>query len=343
MGTVTRRQVPALIQAFLNDAPDFEFFQALRLLENHWHGHGRIGGDLDRWLRLRPAHELGFPAADIRRCRFIDNGRLDLQLNFMGLYGVDGILPGYFLEHIARDDETSAALRHFIDFLSHRFYALYYLAWKKYRPYVTLEQDDSYLSWINALAGNVLEADDGDEYAFCGVLGNRNRGAATLEGMLVEFLQGIPVTVEPFVPRWVRTESAAVLGGEGEAAMALGDNTLLGDAVLDLNSKIDIHVGPLPAARARELLPGQARGGALGRLLARYLEPGMDFDLILHVLPDHATGARLGCDEMVLGWSSWLGEALQESYALRIPGSNFAVTPPPAPDDPAHDELAMVA
>lgn len=343
MGTVTRRQVPALIQSFLDDAPDFEFFQALRLLENHWHGHGRIGGELDRWLRLRPAHELGFPAADIRRCRFIDNGRLDLQLNFMGLYGVDGILPGYFLERIARDDETSAALRHFIDFLGHRFYALYYLAWKKYRPYVTLEQDGSYLDWLNALAGNVLDPDDGDEYAFCGVLGNRNRGAATLEGMLSEFLEGLPVCVEQFVPRWVQTQSAACLGGEGESAMVLGDNALLGEAILDLNSKIGIHVGPLPAARARELLPGHPRGQALGRLLERYLEPGMAFDVVLHVLPDHDAGARLGRDEMVLGWSSWLGEALQESYALRIPGSSFAVTPPPAPDDPGEDELAMVA
>ncbi len=343
MGTVTRRQVPALIQAFLDDAPDFEFFQAVRLLEILWHGHGRIGQGLDRWLRLRPAHELGFPASDIRRCRFEENGRLDLQLNFMGLYGVDGILPGYFLEHIARDDETSAALRHFIDFLGHRFYALYYLAWKKYRPYVTLEQDDHYLDWINALSGNVFAPGDTDEYAFCGALGNRNRGAAALEGMLSEFLDGVPVAVEQFVPRWVRLEPEAVLGGEGDAAMALGDNTLLGDTILDLNSKIGIHVGPLPATQARELLPGHDRARALGRLLDRYLEPGMAFDVVLHVQPDNAGGARLGTDEMALGWSSWLGEALQESYALRIPGSSFAVPPAPPPDDPDQDELAMVA
>ncbi len=343
MGTVTRRQVPALIQAFLDDAPGFQFFQAVRLLENHWHGHGRIGQGLDAWLKLRPAAELGFPAADIRRCRFVDGGRLDLQLNFMGLYGVDGILPGYFLEHIARDDETSAALRHFIDFLGHRFYALYYQAWKKYRPYVTLEQDDHYLAWVNALAGNVLDDEDGDEYAFCGALGNRNRGATGLEGMLAEFLDGVPVVIEQFVPRWVQVETDVRLGGSGEQGMALGDNALLGEAILDVNSKIGIHVGPLPAARARELLPGHPRARALGRLLARYLDPGMAFDVVLHVQPDQASGARLGTDDMVLGWSSWLGEALQESYALRIPGSSFAVSSPPEEPDPVRDELAMVA
>ncbi|HEB67095.1 MAG TPA: type VI secretion system baseplate subunit TssG [Gammaproteobacteria bacterium] len=343
MGTVTRRQVPALIQAFLDDAPDFQFFQAVRLLENHWHGHGRIGQGLDQWLRLRPAAELGFPASDIRRCRFVEDGQLDLQLNFMGLYGVDGILPGYFLEFLARDDETSAALRHFIDFLGHRFYALYYLAWKKYRPYVTLEQDDQYLAWVNALSGNVFGEDDAEEYAFSGALGNRNRGAAGLEGMLADFLGGIPVTVEQFVPRWVRVETGGRLGGEGEAAMALGDNTLLGDAILDLNSKIGIHVGPLPARRARELLPGHERARALGRLLGRYLEPGMAFDVVLHVQPDQATAIGLGSDEMVLGWSTWLGDALQESYALCIPGSSFAVTEPAPPPDPERDELAMVA
>ena len=326
MGTTSRRKFPDLIEDVFDNAARYEFVQVIRLLESGWYGHGEIGHGLDKWLRMRPAPEISFPAADIRRCEFDDNGHVDLQLNFMGLYGVDAPVPHYFTEMIARNDESSECMRSFLDIFSHRLYALFYLAWKKYRPFVNLDSQHSpYLDYIIALSGQTLHDRDNVELGFSGPMGTRVRNATTLGGMLTEFMGNVPASVREFVPRWVRIDSEAVLGGEGRNAMALGDNTILGDEVLDISGKIDITIGPLEVTEVKKLLPGKQDARALASLIRRYLDPTIDFDLVLIVKPSSILGMQLGSDDVLLGWSSWIGYQVAETDEIRIPGQSLFI------------------
>ena len=257
-----------------------------------------------------------------------DDGKLDLQLNFMGLYGVDAPVPHYFTELVARQDEESEPLRAFLDVFCHRLYAQFYLAWKKYRPFVDLEHAGSpYVNYLTALSGNAVDVLDNTELGFSGSLGTRVRSATALAGMLSEYMNDVPVKVNQFVPRWVRLEQDSYLGAEGENALQLGDNTILGDAVLDVSGKIDVCIGPMDADEARSLLPGKQRALDLGHLIERYLDPTLTFDVVLKVQPSSVIAQRLGEDDMILGWSSWVGHKLNESYELRIPGSSFFIEP----------------
>ncbi len=323
MGADAGNQRPPVIEELLRDAPRFEFFQALRLLERLWGEGARLGGDLDARLRLRPAPEISFPAADIRRLRE-EGGRLEMELNFMGLYGVDAPLPTYIPEWVARDDDTSAVLRAFLDIFSHRLYALFYLAWKKYRPQIQLEEPEPrYPEYLAALSGQSLHRDEGEELGFSGPMGARVRSATALGGMLGEYLGQVPVRVEQFIPRWVRLDQSARLGGDGDdGALALGDNTILGDQVLDVSGRVDIHIGPVDMATAASLMPGRSRARELAHLIERYLDPTLGFDVVLEVAPDAEAAPPLG-DGLVLGWTTWLGGASGEGYALRISGSSF--------------------
>lgn len=324
MATVTRRKLPDLIEDAIAQAPRYEFFQLVRLLEEGWRGHGRVGRGLDSWLQMRPASEISFPAADVRRCRQLDDGRLDLQLNFMGLYGVDTVLPQYFAELIARDDDTSEALRAFLDIFSHRFYALFYHAWMKFRPHIGLHREEAefpgYLAGLSGMQG--LEAAEAD-LAYCGVLGARVRGGAGLGNMLESFLGGHRVQVRQFVPRWVSVGQAGELGAAGERGVRLGHSAMLGEEVLDVGGKIELHVGPIGARQALELLPGSERAGELARLVRRYLEPTLRFDVVIQVLPEDTAGLCLGSREACLGRSSWLGEHVDQPYALRISDTGY--------------------
>jgi len=299
----------------------------MRLLESGWYGHGEVGHGLDKWLRMRPAPEISFPGADVRRCEFDDNGCVDLQLNFMGLYGVDAPLPHYFTEFIARDDESSKSMRAFLDIFSHRIYALFYLAWKKYRPHVDLDSPNSaYLDYVLALSGQTLNKEDTVELGFSGSMGSRVRNATALGGMLTEFMGDTPTTVEQFVPRWVTIDTEAFVGGEDHQAMELGDNTILGNEVLDISGKIDIRIGPMDATDIKRLLPGRPDSLALGNLIKRYLDPTIDFDLVLIIRPSSSLGMQLGSEDVMLGWSTWVGYQVADMDELRIPGESLFIT-----------------
>ncbi len=344
MGTDTGHQFPAVIRELLESAPRFEFFQALRLLERLWEGGGAVGGKLDERLRLRPAPEISFPAADIRRLRLQENGRLEMELNFMGLYGVDAPLPTYIPGWVARDDESSALLRAFLDIFSHRLYALFYLAWKKYRPQIQLEEEEPhYLAYLAALSGQSIDEDEGEELGFSGPMGARVRSASALGGMLSEYLGQVPVRVEQFVPRWVRLDQRARLGSEGEDAMALGDNTILGDAVLDVSGRVNIHIGPVNTVLAGSLMPGRPRARELARLVERYLDPTLAFDVVLEVAPEADAAPPLGGD-LVLGWTTWLGGASDGHYLLRISGASYFAGEGDRPEaEEQREPLPMVA
>ncbi len=151
---------------------EFDFFQAVWLLERHIDGPARLG-DLgpagDERVRLRPDVNVGFPATDVRRVtrRRREPGAPGdggfgycVDASFMGLYGVATPLPLHYaitiLRSVDQDDrpqtepadarETGAEAagptvveevpnprRDFLDIFHHRLLSLFYRAWTKYR------------------------------------------------------------------------------------------------------------------------------------------------------------------------------------------------------------------
>jgi type VI secretion system protein ImpH len=344
MGTTSRRKLPNIIYEVLGNAPAFEFFQAIRLLEDSWQGHGTVRQGLEKWIRMRPASEMSFPGADIRRCKLGSDNKFDLQLNFMGLYGVDAAVPNYFIEFIARDDESSEPMRKFIDIFCHRLYSQFYLAWKKYRPYTHLEQKDSpYLHYLAALSGNVVTDSDSVEMGYCGAIGSRVRSATALSGVLSDFMGNVPVNINQFVARWIRIDEQVSLGTEEPNALCLGDNSILGNEVLDVSGKVDIVMGPMVSTDVNDLLPGNNRARELGSLVDRFMDPTMNFDVILKVEPSDGIGIYLGAKDVVLGWTTVLGTASNSSYDIRLPGKNFSIKNTNNEANSNNDKLDMVA
>jgi type VI secretion system protein ImpH len=162
---------PAILRDLLKDAPDFNFFQAMRLLETLFPDAGRpgTGDELGREaFRVETFNSLAFPAGDVAALlppkRFRDQREdlekaqgkeLDLErpptdldlrtlvrekkvparllVTFMGLYGVSSPLPSYFVDPITLRKIEYFELKKFLDYFGHRLYSLFYRAWKKYR------------------------------------------------------------------------------------------------------------------------------------------------------------------------------------------------------------------
>ncbi len=322
MGTAARGKFPALIQDLLENGPSYDFYQGIALMEVCQGATAPGPGGVQGAPRLRPAPEISFPAADIRRCRLDERGRIDFELNFMGLYGVDAPLPHFFLETVAEGDDPGQALRAFLDVFNQRLYQLLYLAWKKFQAYGPGKGNSLYDRYLTALAGIENPEIQRESLAYAGLLGSRVKNSEGLCGLLGDFLQ-MPVRIRQHVPSWVQLDDQPALGSEGADGLVLGENSLLGERVLDVSRKILITIGPVPMGEVRDLLPGGLRTAELGQLIRQYLDLTIDFDIDLQATQEPGPPARLGCQEVILGWTSGLGEMGETTNLIHLPGSCF--------------------
>lgn len=322
MEASVRPHLPALIEELLADAPQYDFCQAVRLAEEAFPGGGRPGR-LPAGVCLRPAAEISFPASDIRRCRLDGQGRIEFQLGFLGLYGVDAPVPHDLLEAAAGEEESAAPLRAFLDIFSGRLYELLYFGWKKYRPVGTGEARSVFELYLDAFSGLGDEEVGPEERLFAGPYGGRVRSAEALSGLLSEYLE-TPVQVCPFRPRWIKVTGRPALGG-GDS-LALGENAVLGERILDVTRRVEIRIGPLSPAAARDLFPGGSRSAVLYRLVWRYLPPAVDFELCLLVRSEGGPPLALGKEDIRLGWDSHLGEDKAGIREIPLPASSLRAT-----------------
>lgn len=320
MEASVRPHLPALIEELLADAPRYDFFRAVRLVEELF-PEGERSGRLPAGVRLRPAAEISFPGGDIRRCRLDSKGRIELQLSFLGLYGVDAPVPHDLLEAAAGEEESAAPLRAFLDIFSARIYELLYFGWKKYRP-VGAGEASLFEKYLDAFSGLGEEVGP-EERLFAGPYGGRVRSAEALSGLLSEYL-GTPVEVCSFRPRWITVAGRPALGG-GDS-LALGENVVLGERILDVTRRVEVRIGPLSPAEARDLFPGGSRSAVLYRLVWRYLPPAVDFELCLLVRSEGGPPLVLGKEEIGLGWDSHLGEDRSGIREIPLPASSLRGT-----------------
>ncbi len=323
MATDVRRSLPELVQNIAADASQYDYYQLVRMLESVWGEYQGHKNPLDAKVNFRPAKEINFPAADVRRARHKEDGKLSVELNFMGLYGVDAAVPQYIITTALHENEAGEATKAFLDIFNHRFYVLLYQVWKKYHPAMSLENKASkYYTYINALSGMSGNATAQESLGFAGLNGQHNRSETALKGLLQDMV-GAPVKIDQYVPRWKPINVKVTVGGNGDEAMALGNNMVLGSQILDVGSKVHINLGPLSIERAFTLLPGTANAAALGDALGQYLGDAMDFDTTLMVEGASGQAPALGSEGLRLGWRMWLGEATGKPYPIQISGAEY--------------------
>lgn len=323
MATDVRRNLPELVKDIAAEAPQYDYFQLVRMLESVWGTYHAHKNPLDAKVSFRPAKEINFPAADIRRVRQSKNGKLSVELNFMGLYGVDAAVPQYIVTTALHEDEAGEVTKAFLDIFNHRFYVLLYQAWKKYHPAISLENKTSkYYRYINALAGSDSETPALESLGFAGLNGQHNRSATALNGILREMV-GAAVKIDQYIPTWKTVSAKVIVGGSGDQAMALGDNMVLGNQILDVEGKVQINLGPLSIERAFTLLPGTENAEKLGEVLGQFLGDSMEFDTTLLVEGTTGPAPALGSEGLRLGWRMWLGDATGKPYSIRISGAEY--------------------
>ncbi len=149
---------------------DFDFFQAVRLLEQlhpHLRPVGRGAKSDIEVVRFKTWPSLNFPPSAILDLKLVgDEAKLPQMLvTFMGMFGSSGVLPRHYTEILIRLDREVRgperyAFREWLDLFSHRFISLFFRAWEKYRFPLAYERreyglrdPDSFTRGLQGLVG----------------------------------------------------------------------------------------------------------------------------------------------------------------------------------------------
>jgi len=313
----------------------FDLFQALRRIEAAHPDKPRLGDALrpgDEPLRFASEPALNFAPTPITRLEPHAFGPPRLVQRVLSLFGPNGALPTHLTEY-ARERAMHHGDRSFgafVDLLLHRYGLLFYRAWARANPVVSLDRGEEapIVRHVGALAGLAEPSQRGRDALgdfpklfFAGRLARSARDADGLEAW-IRLRFGVPVQVQQFQPHWMRLDPGerTRIGRHAGPGMALGRGAVLGGQVWDVQHKFRIVIGPLRWAEFARFLPQGQRLEALQAMVRQFVGQEFAWDLQLRLRPDEvpawALGRRPGIGQ--LGRSAWLNSTRPRERADQL-------------------------
>lgn len=333
MAAARGRQAVAVTERLLEAPYEFDFFQAVRLLEQIGRGRSPEGSAREPVGRDRPPHQEAvrfrghvshsFPVGEVHSIKTSDARPLDapecpppeMVVAFMGMIGPNAALPQHYTRTvIERLRSHDYALRDFLDLFHHRAVSLFFRAWDKYRvtdAYARSagapdrEDHDLFMQALRCLVGRGtggqtrrLDFSDEQFVQYAGYF-SRPRPQAVALGRMLSSTFGVPVEVCQFQGEWLylsEDEQSTLPTFEFPDGRnnILGRNVLVGERVWNVQSKFRLRVGPIDAATAWRFLPTGDLLKPFCQLTRSYVGVEFDFDVQLSVFAAHVPGCQLG-------------------------------------------------
>jgi len=208
-------------------------------------------------------------------------------------------------------------VRDFVDLLHHRIISYYYRAGIKYRYDMSFGipgRDDItrcllMLIGISPDAGaETLGVDPIRLIRYAGLLTQRPRSAASLEGFLSDYWQDrLPFRVKEQVGRWVALPLDD-MNRIGLANSRLGEDLTAGEQVFDLSGAFNIEIGPVDWATYLEILPDRATHVQTRAMVRLFVADPFSFTLEVKLKPGEVPPTQLTSDGQAgrLGLTSWV-------------------------------------
>lgn len=343
MPRAQRRVDPGVAQQLLAQPQRFQFFQAIRLLEQLFVRQGaKPTQALPMQVRFHNSLSLAFPATELaahsevyaRSGERLDSevayghaleteslGEVHLTPLFMGLLGVAGALPLHYTETLHERelylrDRTARA---FLDIFSNRAVALHYAAWKKHRLALQYELDrrERFIPLVLSLLGLGMPGlrdrmidGSGDVFDqavayYAGALRQRPVSACVLARVLADYFQ-VPFALEQFVGAWYDVPASQTTR-LGQANAMLGSSALAGKRVWQRDLRMRLRIGPLRREQFDQFLPGGSAEQALAKWLTLLTGGSLEYEVRL-LLRAEDVGAVVIAEQsgVRLGWDSYL-------------------------------------
>ena len=281
---------------------------------------------------------VNFPPSDISEITPpSENGApAKMNVNFMGLAGVNGPLPQPYTETILeRTWYGDNAFKDFLDIFNHRLISLLYRVRKIHRlgfepKYPENTNFAYYLFCLFGLGSKGLrdrmKIKDRSLLYYAAILSQQPHSMTALEHIISDYFK-VKVKCVPFCGQWIRIDEDQITKlGETEKNQILGESAVLGNRVWDQESKFEIHIGPLTIEEFLDFLPIGSGFLPLCQIIRFFTGLVFDFDIILLLKGREVPQSRLSLKGNTrLGWTSWIwSEGFKTEYgSVRLSPNQF--------------------
>lgn len=302
----------------------FEFFQAVRLLEKIYPERKAVGQEAmptEEIVRFRSNVSFNFPASEILRLEEsvneqTDEKKLEMFINFMGMVGMNGVMPLPYTELIAsRARYKDFSMWAFMDMFTHRMVSMFFRAWGKYRFPVGYERgQDQFTSYLFDIVGlgtqgmrGRMSLEDESLLAYSGLIAQKPHSSNALANILSDYF-GTTAKILQFFGQWLDLEKESYTR-LGSVNSNLSRTAIVGTRIWEQQSKFRIILGAMSFKQFQAFLPNGTAHKPLKSIVRFMTGLEFDFDVRLVLKAEQVPSCILTTRAMrrpMLGWSSWL-------------------------------------
>ena len=324
MAARERKSTPSIAHLLQENPYEFEYHQALRILERLAPHKTPLGEGFvphNEAVILKSRVFLDWPPSDLYSLEAHPSDTQDytLWVNFFGLGGAPGPLPLPYTERILdRLKSKDPNFAEFLNIFNHRLLSILYRIRKKYWVGVDFKKphESKLAQCLFALIGldsealkNRLEIPDRALLYYSGLLWQRPKSMKGCEAILKHYFK-VPVELSPFKGKWRFMEASQYthIGLSGQY-QALGETAALGKKAWDPRGYLEVKLGPLNFSQFESFLKKGSAYKVLCEILRFYLSPTRQFRIRLSLAPGEMRQTRLSSvpkKGSYLGWTSWI-------------------------------------
>ncbi|WP_413664120.1 type VI secretion system baseplate subunit TssG [Microbulbifer sp. CNSA002] len=318
MATSRRRKSFTVIERLRREPYNFDFFQAVRLVERAVHLAGTgfskepiasAAPPTKELIRFSAQSGLSFVSSDVLRLEKKnvvheepdenETHQWHMEVGFTGLIGSQGVMPYYLTELVQRElRENNTALRDFLDMFNHRSISLFYQAWHKYQLPVNYERQrlqnsrepDKFTQALASLAGlgtnEMRYRMPIPDEALVGMGGHLSSGrcSATALSSMIKHYFDLTVSIEQFQGQWDELPDDILCRLPSAQVPkginnCLGVNTILGMHCFQAQNKFQVIIESMPYEQFMTIAPGTKKLESLKEFIRFSAGIELDFEL----------------------------------------------------------------
>ena len=271
--------------------------------------------------------KINFPVGDIEQLIILEeDGREVFQflVNFLGLQGSSGPLPGSVLDEIAEEHNNNPIQSIYLDFFNHHLITVFHQIWRKYKYYIKFNSNfsDNYSRNIMNLLGVSRDFIEFTHlnwhkiFYHLGIIQSGIRTKEALTSIIQHYFDLHDISLEEHVRKIVEVE-VEQKNQVGIKNVMLGENFILGDKVESFSNKFRVNINNLKLDEFHQFLPNTKKYRQLQELIRFLLKDPLSYDVLLGLHPDTKSTFILGKDNSsFLGWTTLININSGKSQSL---------------------------
>ena len=271
--------------------------------------------------------KINFPVGDIEQLIIlVEDGREVFQflVNFLGLQGSSGPLPGSVLDEIAEEHNNNPIQSIYLDFFNPHLITVFHQIWRKYKYYIKFNSNfsDNYSRNIMNLLGvsrdfiKFTHLNWHKIFYHLGIIQSGIRTKEALTSIIQHYFDLHDISLEEHVRKIVEVE-VEQKNQVGIKNVMLGENFILGDKVESFSNKFRVNINNLKLDEFHQFLPNTKKYRQLQELIRFLLKDPLPYDVLLGLHPDTKSTFILGKDNSsFLGWTTLININSGKSQSL---------------------------